>query len=50
MPHPIVEGLDDLLLEVARTRVSVDHGPAFGAGQDADRDGEKLQRQSHDYQ
>src|SRR5258708_31302269 len=28
-PHPIVEGLDDLLLEVARTRVSVDHGPAL---------------------
>jgi hypothetical protein len=29
VPHPIVEGLDDLLLEVARTRVSVDHGPAL---------------------
>src|SRR5258708_38266498 len=28
VPHPIVEGLDDLLLEVARTRVSVDHGLA----------------------
>src|SRR5258708_34150080 len=29
VPHPIIEGLDDLLLEVARTRVSVDHGPAL---------------------
>jgi hypothetical protein len=29
VPHPIVEGLDDLLLEAARTRVSVDDGPAL---------------------
>src|SRR5712671_4876388 len=29
VPHPIVEGLDDLLLEVARARVSVNHGPAL---------------------
>jgi hypothetical protein len=29
VPHPIVEGLDDLLLEAARTRMSVDDGPAL---------------------
>ena len=29
VPHPIVEGLIDLLLELARTRLSVDHDPAL---------------------